>query len=101
MKIKLISAILVLMLLTGCNAAANGDVGDPDNGTMGGTTANNRPSSDTDDSTPGETADLGDDGKTFGEALDDMGAYDGYFEGEYLYVDKRNSSFILAVSPHK
>lgn len=83
MKIKLISAILVLMLLvTGCNAAGNGDVGIPDNETVGGTTANNRPSSDTGDSTPGETADLGDDGKTFGEAVEGMGAYAGYFEGE-------------------
>ena len=30
----------------------------------------------------GTTADLGDDNKTFGESLDDLGAYDGYFEGE-------------------
>ena len=30
----------------------------------------------------GTTADLGDDSKTFGESLDDLGAYDGYFEGE-------------------
>ena len=29
----------------------------------------------------GTTADLGDDSKTFGESLDDLGAYDGYFEG--------------------
>ena len=30
----------------------------------------------------GTTADLGDDNKSFGESLDDLGAYDGYFEGE-------------------
>ncbi len=30
----------------------------------------------------GTTADLGDDSKSFGESLDDLGAYDGYFEGE-------------------
>ena len=30
----------------------------------------------------GATADLGDDNKSFGESLDDLGAYDGYFEGE-------------------
>ena len=30
----------------------------------------------------GTTADLGDDSKTFGESLDDLGAYDGYFEDE-------------------
>ena len=30
----------------------------------------------------GTTADFGDDNKSFGESLDDLGAYDGYFEGE-------------------
>ena len=30
----------------------------------------------------GTTADLGDDNKSFGESLDNLGAYDGYFEGE-------------------
>ena len=30
----------------------------------------------------GTTADLGDDNKSFGKSLDDLGAYDGYFEGE-------------------
>ena len=30
----------------------------------------------------GTTADLGDDNKSFGESLDDLGVYDGYFEGE-------------------
>ena len=30
----------------------------------------------------GTTADLGDDNKSFGESLDDLGAYGGYFEGE-------------------
>ena len=30
----------------------------------------------------GTTADLGDDNKSFGESLDDLGAYDGCFEGE-------------------
>ena len=30
----------------------------------------------------GTTADLGDDNKSFGESLDSLGAYDGYFEGE-------------------
>jgi len=30
----------------------------------------------------GTTEDLGDDNKSFGESLDDLGAYDGYFEGE-------------------
>ena len=30
----------------------------------------------------GTAADLGDDNKSFGSSLDDLGAYDGYFEGE-------------------
>ena len=30
---------------------------------------------------PGNNSDLGDDNKTFGEPLDDLGGYDGYFEG--------------------
>ena len=30
----------------------------------------------------GSSADLGDDSKSFGESLDSLGAYDGYFEGE-------------------
>ena len=30
----------------------------------------------------GTKADLGDDNKSFGESVDDLGAYDGYFEGE-------------------
>ena len=30
----------------------------------------------------GTTADLGDDNKSFGESLNDLGAYDGYFDGE-------------------
>ena len=32
--------------------------------------------------TQGESADLGDENMTFGEDIDEMGAYDGYFEGE-------------------
>lgn len=36
----------------------------------------------TESGTQGEVADLGDDNKTFGEDIEDEGAYDGYFEGE-------------------
>ena len=32
--------------------------------------------------TKGDVADLGDDSKTFGESLDSLGAYEGYFDGE-------------------
>ena len=35
----------------------------------------------------GATADLGDDGKSFGESLEALGAYEGYFEGESADID--------------
>lgn len=65
MKIRFIALILcLLLLLSGCGKEniENQDTPNPE--------------------TQGTTADLGDDGKTFGESLDDIGAYDGYFEGE-------------------
>ncbi|MBQ9784009.1 MAG: carbohydrate-binding domain-containing protein [Clostridia bacterium] len=59
MKIKLIAlALCFLLLLTGCSEGTNSDNG----------TREKRP-------------DLGDDDKTFGEPIDELGAYDGYFEG--------------------
>ena len=64
MKIKLTAFLLCfLMLLSGCGKKEN--MGNPDNGEAG---------------TQGEVADLGDDNKTFGDSLDDLGVYDGYFE---------------------
>ena len=65
MKIRLISIFLCLiLLLTGCSKkkAENEGYQNPEE--------------------QGTTADLGDDNKSFGESLDDLGAYDGYFEGE-------------------
>lgn len=65
MKIRLISIFLCLiLLLTGCSKkkAENEGYQNPEE--------------------QGTTADLGDDSKTFGESLDSLGAYDGYFEGE-------------------
>ena len=72
MKIKLIALLLCLVfLLVGCGNKDNGGTqenqGNPDSSETG---------------TQGAVADLGDDSKTFGESLDDLGAYDGYFEGE-------------------
>ena len=72
MKIKLIALLLCLVfLLVGCGNKDNGGTqenqGNPDSSEAG---------------TQGEVADLGDDSKTFGESLDDLGAYDGYFKGE-------------------
>lgn len=70
---KITSIILVLILLfaslTGCKKKDN----DSD-------TNNNNPV------VNGETADLGDDSTTFGESLDDLNAYAGYFEEDTVDV---------------
>lgn len=58
MKIKFVSLILcLLILLMGCEKKPGSD---PEN--------------------QGQTSELGDDSTTFGESLEDLGAYDGYFE---------------------
>ena len=74
MKTRILALLLCfVLLLTGCSRGNNGgdetgdNQGQPDNSETG---------------TQEEVADLGDDSKTFGESLDDLGAYDGYFEGE-------------------
>ena len=65
MKTRIIALLLCLvLLLTGCSV--NHDEGIPDSSKTG---------------TQGEVTNLGDDSKTFGEDLDTLGAYDGYFEG--------------------
>ena len=74
MKIRILALLLCfVLLLTGCN---RGNMGGNETGKPQG----NPDSSET--GTQGDVADLGDDSKTFGESLDDLGAYDGYFEGE-------------------
>ena len=76
MEIRIFALLLCLvLLLTGCSG--NNQNGDETGGNQG-----NPDSSET--GTQGEVADLGDDSKTFGESLDDLGAYDGYFEGESI-----------------
>lgn len=74
MKIRIFALLLCLvLLLTGCSKGGNngdgtqGNDGNPNNIQTG---------------TQGEAADLGDDSKSFGSSLDELGAYDGYFEGE-------------------
>jgi len=66
MKTRFLSLLLcALFLLTGCKNKNQENLGNPDN---------------SEGAVQGEVADLGDDGKTFGESLDSLGAYDGYFE---------------------
>ena len=63
MKFRLLALLLCLgLLLSGCV-----NKGNPDNGET---------------ETQGDVADLGGDNKTFGDPLDELGVYDGYFEGE-------------------
>ena len=83
MKIRWIALLLCLvLLLSGCggnNGGINHD-GVSDNQTE--TNNNHSESTEVGSGTQGEVADLGDDNKTFGEDLEDAGAYDKYFEGE-------------------
>ena len=72
MKIRILALLLCLdLLLTGCSG--NNQNGDDTGGNQG-----NPDSSET--GTQGDVADLGDDNKTFGDSLDNLGVYDGYFE---------------------
>ena len=74
MKTRIFALLLCLvLLLTGCSKGGNN--GD-------GTQGNGGNPNNTETGTQGEVADLGDDNKTFGEDIEDEGAYDGYFEGE-------------------
>ena len=75
MKTRILALLLcVALLLTGCGNGNQSD--DKIQGTeqKGGTPNGGE--------TGSQSVDLGDDNKSFGEALDDLGAYDGYFEGE-------------------
>ena len=92
MKAKLI-AILILtsLLLTGCGLLPDNEVlPDNDYPSLGG---NNKPGGITPPGTDKPSGsgsdtpsggDLGDDDTSFGESLGDLGAYDGFFEGDSL-----------------
>ncbi len=74
MKTRIFALLLCLvLLLTGCSKGDNND---------DGTQGNEGDPNNTETGTQGEVADLGDDSKTFGKSLDDLGAYGGYFEDE-------------------
>ena len=65
MRIRWLAALLcLLILLTGCGKKDGENEGY------------------TNPETQGDATDLGDDGQSFGASLDELGAYDGYFEGE-------------------
>lgn len=81
-----LSLLIVLSVLAGCSKPGTNTEPDSternnistDNTTSGNETGNNSNSGTA--TTPGAVTDLGDDSKTFGESLDDLNAYAGYFE---------------------
>ncbi len=84
MKIRILALLLCLgLLLTGCSGNGNKDNISNNDGYNNQTEKNNNTENNESESgTQGEVADLGDDNKTFGEDIEETGAYDGYFEGE-------------------
>ena len=82
MKTRILALLMCLILiLSGCSGNTNDSGG----------TQENQPNQGNPDSsesgTQGEVADLGDDSKTFGEDLEALGAYDGYFESASTDID--------------
>ena len=80
MKIKILSLILLLsLMLTGCSILSQKpDNSDPDDGGIIPPNIGEMPT------TPEDIPDIGGDDKTFGDDLDESGAYDGFFEEESL-----------------
>ena len=82
MNTKILALLMCLILiLSGCSSNTN-DSG----GTQGNQPNQGNPDS-SESGTQGEVADLGDDSKTFGEDLEALGAYDGYFESASTDVE--------------
>ena len=87
MKTKLFVLFLCLtLLLNGCSRITDSGLSD-NGGEHSSNTENSYDPSDPSDKgnnseTKGDTADLGDDDKAFGEEIEDTGAYDGYFEDQ-------------------
>ena len=84
MKIRILALLLCFgLLFTGCGGHGSKDDISNNGGHNNQTENNNNiENNETESGTQGEVADLGDDNKTFGEDIEDKGAYDGYFEGE-------------------
>ena len=82
MKTRILALLMCLVLiLSGCSSNTN-DSG----GTQGNQPNQGNPDS-SESGTKGEVTDLGDDSKTFGEDLEALGAYDGYFESASTDID--------------
>ena len=82
MKTRILALLMCLILiLSGCSSNTN-DSG----GTQGNQPNQGNPVS-SESGTKGEVTDLGDDSKTFGEDLEALGAYDGYFESASTDID--------------
>ena len=82
MKTRILALLMCLILiLSGCSSNTN-DSG----GTQGNQPNQGNPDS-SESGTQGEVTDLGDDSKTFGEDLEALGAYDGYFESASTDVE--------------
>ena len=82
MKTRILALLMCLILiLSGCSSNTN-DSG----GTQGNQPNQGNPDS-SESGTKGEVTDLGDDSKTFGEDLEALGAYDGYFESASTDID--------------
>lgn len=82
MKTRILALLMCLILiLSGCSGNTNDSGGTP------GDQPNRGNPDSSESAAQGEVADLGDDSKTFGEDLEALGAYDGYFENASTDVE--------------
>ena len=87
MKIKFITLLLCLSILfSSCmKELPGGETNAPEDSSVESENGNNNGGSETSQTgseDPEDVEDLGDGNKTFGESIEDLGAYDGYFEGD-------------------
>ncbi len=82
MKTRILALLMCLILiLSGCSSNTN------DSGRTQGNQPNQGNPDSSESGTKGEVTDLGDDSQTFGEDLEALGAYDGYFESASTDID--------------